>query len=444
MASTDRYTADASAQISKQLEEPAWLAGRRAKAFERYAALPWPDQSQEEWRHTDIRQLDVERFEPTARVHAMVDSLEELPSALQALAIGQKGERGALAVRLDSDLVHLRMSQELIDQGVVLNRLQTVAAERPEIVEPFLGRAGASEHEQKFATLNTAFSGGGSFLYVPRGVHVELPIVVVRSLSRSGVGIFPKIVIVAEENSSVTYVDHFGAPPFDGESLAVPSVEIYAEQGANVNYLTVQDWPHSVWHLQNLRAVIARDATVRTLIASLGGKFARSVTQSVLGGQGAHAEMLGVYFGDGDQHIDNRTLQLHDAPDTSSELYYKGALKGSSRAIYSGLVDIEKDAPRADARQANRNLLLSDGASALPNPFLEIKTSEVVRATHAVSVGRPSQDVLFYLYSRGLDPAEAQRLYVKGFFQEIIDRVRVPEIRALLETAVDAELALED
>jgi Fe-S cluster assembly protein SufD len=153
---------------------------------------------------------------------------------------------------------------------------------------------------------------------------------------------------------------------------------------------------------------------------------------------------LGVYFGDHEQHIDNRTLQLHRAPYTSSELYYKGALKGSSQAIYSGLVDIEKDAKQSDAQQTNRNLLLSRGASALPDPFLEIKTSEVVRATHAVSVGRPDENVLFYLQSRGLDDEAAQNVFVKGFFQEIIDRVHVPEVRASLENAVEDELALEE
>jgi Fe-S cluster assembly protein SufD len=440
----DRYTAEASARISELLEEPDWLASRRADAYKQFESLPWPDQVAEEWRHTDLRPLEVERFEPAVRNHAPVNALEDLPPDVLALTIGKKGERDALGVRLDSDLVHLRMAPRLAEQGVVLNRIEKVAVERPELVEPYLGTAGSSEFEHKLTSLNSAFTASGSFLYVPRGVHIELPVVVVRTLSRAGIGIFPKVIIVAGEGSSVTYVDHFGGAELGGESLVVPSIEIYAEQGAIVNYLCLQNWPQTVWHLQNLRAVIGRDATVRTLISSFGAKMARSVTQSILAGQGAHTEMLGLYFGDSDQHIDNRTLQLHAAPDTSSNLYYKGALKGNSRAVYSGLVDIEKDAPRADAQQANRNLLLSDGASALPDPFLEIKTSEVVRATHGVSVGRPSEDVLFYLYSRGLEPAEAQNLFVKGFFQEVIDRVGVPQIRELLEGAVDEELQVED
>ncbi|HEV2686840.1 MAG TPA: Fe-S cluster assembly protein SufD, partial [Actinomycetota bacterium] len=325
-----------------------------------------------------------------------------------------------------------------------VNAAEVVARERPELVERWLGTAGVSDFEAKLEALNAAFTGGRSFIYVPRGVTLTHPIRMVRRISRPGVAIFPRTIIVADEGAAVTYVDEFGATEIDGESLCVAAVEIYAEQGATVNYHQFQDWPQSVWHFNVQRAIAQRDSTVRSLAATLGGKFSRSVAQTVLDGQGAHGELLGVYFGDHDQHIDNRTLQLHRAPYTSSELYYKGALKGRSRAIYSGLVDIEKDAKQADAQQANRNLLLSQGASALPDPFLEIKTSEVVRASHGVSVGRPDEDVLFYLNSRGLDAQTAQNVFVKGFFQEIIDRVRVPEIRESLEVAVEDELALED
>ena len=301
----------------------------------------------------------------------------------------------------------------------------------------YIGAAGVSSFEEKIHALNAAF-GDAYLVHVPRGVALEKPVTLTQS-SVPGAAIMPRVIVVAEENTSLTLVQRFEGG--DGNALAVPVTEIYAGQAANVNHLVVQDWPQDVWHLAITRAVVGRDATLRSLVATIGGKLSRTVTEAVLDGQGAHAEMLGVYFGDNDQHIDNRTLQLHRGPDTSSELYYKGALKGSSRAIYSGLVDIEKDAVRSDAQQANRNILLSDGASADPSPFLEIKTSEVVRASHGVSVGRPDEQVLFYLRSRGLSHDEAENLYVKGFFQEIIDRVSVPEIRELLESAVEQELA---
>jgi len=183
---------------------------------------------------------------------------------------------------------------------------------------------------------------------------------------------------------------------------------------------------------------------IRTLTATIGGAFTRSVTESVLAGQGSSAEMLGCYFGDHAQRIDHRTLQHHAAPNTSSDLYYKGALKGKAQAVYAGLVKIDHEAPDSDAQQQNRNLLLSDHASADASPFLEILTSEVQRATHGVSVGRPDAEVLFYLRSRGLSEESAQRLFVKGFFQEVIDRVRVGNVQRVLEDLVEAELDLEE
>jgi Fe-S cluster assembly protein SufD len=441
---TALFDGDTVARLSERTREPDWLAERRRAAFERFSALPWPDQTAEEWKHTDIRKLDLGRFDAIPPENQPVAELEDLPTEVRALAIGQKGDRLGLGVRMDADLVHVRLAPKLAEAGVILNRVEDVARERPELIEQWLGRAGVSEFEAKIEALNAAFTGGRSFLYVPRNVTVELPIQMVRWITHEGVAIFPRTVIVADEGASVTYIDYFSAAELTGEALCVAAVEIYAEQGATVNYLLVQDFPQTVWHFNVQRALAARDATVRSLAATLGGKFSRSVAQTVLEGQGAHGELLGVYFGDHEQHIDNRTLQLHRAPYTSSELYYKGALKGSSQAIYSGLVDIEKDTKQSDAQQTNRNLLLSRGASALPDPFLEIKTSEVVRATHAVSVGRPDENVLFYLKSRGLDDEAAQNVFVKGFFQEIIDRVHVPEIRTSLENAVEDELALEE
>ncbi|MGZ4105135.1 MAG: Fe-S cluster assembly protein SufD [Actinomycetota bacterium] len=439
---TSRFSGDTAARLSARTGEPAWLADRRRAAVERYETLPWPDQSAEEWKHTDIRGLDVERFDPMPPVNEPVAGLDQLPEGVRVRAIDRLGD--GLGVRMDADLVHVSLAPDVAEAGVVLNRAETVARERPDLIERWLGTAGVSDFEAKIEALNAAFTGGRSFLYVPPNVTVALPIQMVRWITRPEVAIFPRSIIVADEGASVTYVDYFAASELAGDALCVAAVEIYAEPGATVNYLQVQDWPQSVWHFSVQRALAQRDATVRSFAATLGGKLSRSVAQTVLDGEGAHAELLGVYFGDRAQHIDNRTLQLHRAPYTSSELYYKGALKGTSQAIYSGLVDIEKEAKQSDARQTNRNLLLSQGASALPDPFLEIKTSDVVRATHAVSVGRPGEDVLFYLTSRGLDHDDAQNLFVKGFFQEIIDRVSVPEIRSSLEQAVEAELALED
>jgi Fe-S cluster assembly protein SufD len=381
---------------------PAWLTARQQEARDRFGALPWPDESIEEWKHTSLSAFDAERYTPAAPV-----------------------------ITVDAD--H--------GDGV---RVFPLSQADEGFAKDLLGRATVPDHEAKFATWNAGYADP-LVIHVPRGVASTTPVRIGPHISHNGDVIFPHLIILAEEGAQVTVVDGYADPPTTrGDAACVANVEIHAEQNATVNYISVQDHPQTVFHFALLQAFAGRDATVRTLVASIGARLSRTVNRAILDGQAAHAELLGVSFGDHEQHIDNRTLQLHRAPHTTSDLYYKGALKGRARSVYSGLVDLDKDGLQADAQQANRNLMLSDHAHADATPFLEIKTSEVARATHAVSVGRPDNEVLFYLLSRGLDPALAERLFVKGFFQEVIDRVRDETVRKTLEAAVELELDLED
>ncbi len=437
------YTGDTLARLAERAGDPDWLRARREEAFARFEALEWPSGTEEEWRNTDIRPLDIEAFDPVPPAHDPVGSLDAVPAAIRDAAMGGTGDRDGLAFQLDADVVHTGVSAASAERGVIFAPFARVAAEHPEVVREALGRAGVPESDEKFHALASAFSTGGTVLYVPRGVKVDKPIQSVRWLTRSGIAVFPRVLVIAEDGAEVTYIDHYGSGALDDGALCVASVEIYAHPGAHVSYLAVQDWAQSVWHFNVQRALLERDATVRSLAATLGGRLSRSRVDCLLDGQGSTSEMLGLYFGDHAQHIDNRSLQDHRAPNTSSDLYYKGALKGTSHAVYSGLVRIQKGAQKSDAQQANRNLLLSRGASADPKPFLEIEANDV-RCTHGVSVGRPDREVLFYLQSRGLDADEAERVFVTGFFQEVIDRVRVPEVQATLEREVERELALED
>jgi Fe-S cluster assembly protein SufD len=337
----------------------------------------------------------------------------------------------------------MTLDPALAAMGVVFDTLGRTAAQYSEFVRDVIGYAGVSASEEKFATLAAAFASGGAYIYVPRGVQVPLPLQSFRWITGSGSAVFPRVVIAVEEGASLTYIDHYRSGPLDGPALAAANVEIYAHPASNVSYLGVQDWAPSVWHFNIQRALVQRDATLRSLAATLGGKVSRSVVESILDGPGSHSEMLGVYFADGDQHFDHRSLQEHRAPNSSSDLYYKGALKGRSSAVYSGLIHIAKEAQKTDSQQANRNLILSEHAKADSIPLLEIEANDV-RCSHGVSVGPPDEDQRFYLESRGLDHDEAEQLIVKGFFQEVLDRVRVPEIRDALGRAVEEELALEE
>jgi Fe-S cluster assembly protein SufD len=439
---TMSFGADAARALAERGGDPAWLLDHRLEALDRFESLPWPDQSREEWRHTDLRRFTLEGVTPVPAAHAPASSLDDVPEEVLA-AMGDVGDRAGLAVQIDADVVHCRLAKELEAKGVIFAPLGRAAAEHPDLVRSVLGTAGFSESEEKFVAMGAAFAGGGTLLYVPRGVDIALPVQTFRWLSASGNAILPRVVIVADEASSVTYIDSARGGVLEGSGLAVGTVEIYARPASQVSYLQLQDLPQTLWSFHVQRALVSRDATVRSLSATLGARFSRSVVESILDGAGAHSEMLGVYFADGDQHFAYWSLQDHRAPNTSSLLNFKGALKGRSAAVYRGLIHIRKGADRTNAHQINRNLLLSDHARADPAPFLEIEANDVI-CTHATSVGALDEEQRFYLESRGLSRADAERLLVKAFFQEIIDQVRIPEVREALEDAVEKELELEE
>ncbi|TMK21026.1 MAG: hypothetical protein E6G68_03915, partial [Actinobacteria bacterium] len=227
---TGTFDAAAAKALGERGGDPDWLIERRLDALQRFDALPWPDQSIEAWKYTDLRALDL-----------------GAPEEVQA-AIGEVGERAGFAVQLDADVVHSSLDPALASKGVVFDAIGRTAAAFPDPVRDALGHAGVSASEEKFATLSSAFMGGGTYLYVPRGVEIAIPLQSFRWITRSGVAVFPRTVIAADEGASVTYIDHFRSGPLDGPALSAGLVEIYAHPASNVSYLAVQDWAPTVWH----------------------------------------------------------------------------------------------------------------------------------------------------------------------------------------------------
>lgn len=396
----NQFTDSALSPLSDE-EPAAWSEARRA-ALKRHTEFETPILDAEAWKHDTLKGFGLDAFEPGVEDVAF---------------------EGADAVREVG--------------GIVATLPEAIADER---VLGALLDADWPDSEAFFTTLATAFAQRGAVVLVPRGKVIQEPIVLQRTLPEQGKAVFPLTLVILEENAEATVIDRAKSELGEAASLAVHPTYLSVGDASQLSYLAIQDYAGDVWHFAPTRAKIGKEATVRTMIASLGGRHSRCVTESVLDGRGASTEMLGMYFGDEEQFIDHRTLQHHAAPNTTSELYYKGALAGKARSVYAGLVKIEHEATDCDAKQANRNLLLSDTARADASPFLEILTSEVVGATHGVSVGRPDDEVLWYMQSRGLDYADARRLFVIGFFQEVIDRVRVAAVRERLEGFVEAEL----
>jgi Fe-S cluster assembly protein SufD len=290
----------------------------------------------------------------------------------------------------------------------------------------------------KFTALHAAFRAGGSFVHVPAGVEVGLPLETVTYVDRDGLAVFPHTILVVEEGASLTFIDRLASRSLQGV-LSDAVVEIYAGPGARIRYVSLQDWGEGVTHLSVQRAVLSADAQLNSLAVAFGASLSRTEVESVLEGPGATSEMLGLYFAEGDQHFDFRSLQDHAAPNGTSDLLYKGVLTDRARAVYSGWVHIRPGARRSDAFQTNRNIVLSEHAKADSIPNLEIENNDV-RCGHAASVGPVDEDTMFYIQTRGIPEREAQKLVVDGFFHEVLDRISLPEVRDGLEAAIAAEL----
>lgn len=399
---SDTFTREAAERLSDSLGEPGWLAERRLQAFDIFEKLDLPDPKGEEWRYVDVRKFDFGQF-----------SAPE-PSTFP-----------------------VGVAPELASKGVVFADFKTASRDHADLLkEHFFTEVSVEEH--KFTALHAAFHSDDFFVYVPRGIELEIPLEVVHQVSGGG-SVFPHTTIVVDEQASVTFVDRFESSAHDRSALCSSVVEVEARRGAIVNYISLQHWGRNTHHFQTQRFTGYRDSTVRSLAVNLGSTFARTQVESVLKGEGSFSEMLGLYFADGDQHFAQRTLQSHNDQHGTSDLLYKGALKDHARSEYSGLIKVLPGAQGTDAYQANRNLVLSDDAMARSVPQLEIEANEV-RCTHGATVSPVEEEHLFYLMSRGIDRVTAQKLIVFGFFGEVLDRIRVPAVREQLSDAIGAKV----
>jgi len=419
------FTIEAVEELAALHAEPDWLRAVRRDAFAAYEGLPLPSRSDEEWRRTDIRGLDLDAFEAFERADgaAPADPIEETAGVLR-----QRGSEPG-AVELDPDVAA---------RGVLFMPLSRAAREHPDLVRPHLFREARPDRD-KLSALHAALFSGGTFLYVPDGVTVEKPLVSQFWSSGGGAAVLPHTLIVAGRGSSFNYLDEFLSPDLDRPALASGSAEVIAREGAIVGYLSLQRWGRHAWQFADQRVRAERDATVRLVAVGLGGRFAKNRIAATLAGPGASAELKALFFGSGKQFFDFHTLQEHRVGSTTSDLLFKGALRDEARSVYAGLIRIEPGATRSDAYQANRNLLLSKTAKAHSIPMLEILNNDV-RCTHGATVAPVDPEHLFYLESRGIPAPAAERMIVHGFFGEVLDRIPVQQARDLVEAELEARI----
>lgn len=391
------------------LESSERLKKLRREAQDRFEGLPWPTKTDEEWRRTDPARIP-----------------------LSASSLG--GSPASLSVEWEP------VPPEGIRAGVILTDLATAFRRFPALIEEALSQTGTPEGFPKFVALHQALWQQGLFCYVPDGVRVEVPLKSAVRIAAGNSPVFPHALVVIGRGADATLIDERSSQG-NGSNTAVSDemVEIVIKRGANLRYIHLQRWGSSVVGLFTQRALLEQDAQFLNVMVGLGGGLTKANVETILSGTGSRSELLGILFGSGNQHFDFHTLQDHQAPHTFSDLLYKSALKDTARAIYTGLIRIRKAAQKSDAYQANRNLLLSQGAKADSIPMLEIEADDV-RCTHGVAVGPVDEEQAFYLMSRGLLEAEAERLIVEGFFEQVSRRIPLESLREQLTQEVTSRL----
>lgn len=437
--SISALSADAVREVVEALSEPAWLRERRTAAWERFLALPMPDPYQEEWRRLDHSRIGINGVRPFAPASAAVSRREELPAAMRVLWDERETVAGRVIQR-NSSVVHAELDEGLRAQGVVFCDLHTAAHEHESLVRERLG-AIVPDDEWKYVALNAALWSGGAFLYVPKGVEIELPLTFGLGVTESGVAAFPRLLVVADRDARVTLIDEAWSPTFDGRGFASGVVELFLGDGAGVQYVNVQRWGRNVNNFLTIRGKLGRDAQLLAILVGIGGDITRHTLEVRLDQPGARSEFLGLSFGDGSQHFDYTTLQDHVAEHTVSDLLFKAALKDHAQDVWYGVVRIRPTAHNAEANQTSRNLLLSDHARAAPIPILEIEAWDVTRCSHGATAGPVDPEQLFYLQSRAIPRPEAERLLVEGFFAEVLERIPSERLRGRVARALDEKLA---
>lgn len=423
-------TRETIAQKSREYGEPEWHIEQRLEAFERFLQLPMPTPKQEDWRYTDITTLHLEDF-PAVAWDATKFAPSSEPTSLTLT------DRPTIRVLHRAHLgFEVGIPDTLQQKGVQVRDLREVLIRTPEQLQADLGRL-APVPGDKLSALHSACWDTGLYMYLPPNVEVEGVIEIVHWFGTPGAH-FPHTMIVVETGSRANIVQSFLSPD-SAKVLVVGAVEVFSGANSELRHALVQRMGRESVFLTSVDYEQKRDSRVLSLTVGLGAKLGRTVLQHLMVEPGAEARPLGLFYGDGQQHHDFRTLQDHRVGHTTSDLLYKGVLDDSAVSVFSGMIRVRPGAQYTDAYQANRNLILSKEGQAYTIPNLEIGANEV-RCTHGATVGPVQPDEVFYLRSRGLDPETAQALLVMGFFEVVLREIKPADLRLSIQKLLASKL----
>ena len=411
------------------------VASYRALAWNAFKRLSLPVTTEEAWRRTDIHNLPVDKFK-----FALNGAFNDLPSVREDLLKPLTGDKHGGQIVLTPGGVTIELEEKLSRQGVIFTDLKTAEQKHPELLEKMIGKT-VNVEEGKFSALAGAFAQNGVVLYVPKGVIVEEPLHSVLWGPGADLAHTSHILVLVDDGASVTYVHESASPDETGSnSMHAGIVEIQVMQEASLKFVELQSWGRHVWNFSHERARVDRAGKLDWIFGAIGSRLTKNFSELDLAGEGAQGRMSGFYFTDGNQHLDHDTQQNHLSQNTTSDLLFKGALKGRSRSVWQGMIYVAPGAQKTDGYQANRNLILSDGARADSIPGLEILADDV-RCTHGATVGKLEQEPLFYLKSRGIPQAEAEKIVVEGFFDPIFQRIPFEGVRERFQQYIADKMA---
>jgi Fe-S cluster assembly protein SufD len=426
------FTEDMVPALAKDWQGSDYIRQYRQQAWDNYLKAPMPNPTDEAWRRTDIHTLNVGAFR-------LVDKNEAIQVPPDELLAPLAGDSHGGQIVITPQGTKTDLANELSQSGVIFTDLATAEREHPEILEKILGKIVRND-EGKFASLAAAMAQFGVLVYVPRNVHVDAPLHSVLWGPGEEKAYFSHILVYLDDGASATYV-HEAASPKEGKSQTLHAglVEILVGENARLYFVELQSWGENVWNFSHERVRVERDGTIDWIFGAIGSRMTKNFSDLDLAGQGSTGRMSGFYFTDGVQHLDHDTQQNHLAPNTTSDLLFKGALKDKSRSVWQGMIYVAPGAQKTDGYQANRNLVLSNQARADSIPGLEILADDV-RCTHGATVGKIDENQVFYLRSRGLPYEDAEHLIVEGFFDPIMQRIPFEGVRARFQQSIQNKL----
>ena len=405
-------------EISKQKKDPEWMAEFRLKALETYNKLELPT-----WG-PDLSELNMDEIATYVRPKSkMADNWEDVPEEIKdtfdklGIPEAEKRSLAGVGAQYDSEVVYHSMKKELMEQGVIYTDMETAVREYPELVKPhFMKCVPVTDH--KFVALHGAVWSGGSFVYVPKGVKVDIPLQSYFRLNSPESGQFEHTLIIVEEGASLHFIEGCSAPKYNKVNLHAGCVELYVKDNAYLRYSTIENWSKNMLNLNTKKAIVGKNAQIDWVSGSFGSKISMLYPMSILNGEGAKTEYTGISFAGKGQNLDTGFKVIHNAPNTSSLINSKSISKNGGAATYRALVRINENSKNSKCSVSCESLMLDDVSRSDTIPVNDIRTDDV-EFSHEAKIGKISDQSIFYLMSRGLSEEDAKAMIVRGFADPI-------------------------